>query len=71
MGLDLRLDADGFVHELVEVVFGHGGEDTVDGVLEDGVALADGDADVDVFGAFSLGGELEVAVEIPSATTSP
>ena len=53
-GLDLRLDADGFVHELVEVVFGHGGEDTVDGVLEDGVALADGDADVDVFGAFSL-----------------
>src|SRR5699024_272110 len=42
------LGLDGLVHHGVVVVGGHGGQHFVDGVLQGGVALLQGDADVDL-----------------------
>src|SRR5699024_3255036 len=51
------LGLDGLVHHGVVVVGGHGGQHFVDGVLQGGVALLQGDADVDLLLA-----DLEVAL---------
>ena len=56
-----RLDADGVVHQLVEVVRRHVGENGVDGFTQLIVALHHGNADVDILCALFFG-ELEVAV---------
>ena len=55
------LDGNGLCHYPVEVVRGHGGQRLVDGFLQNGVALHQRNADVDILGADLLG-ELEVTV---------
>ena len=47
-GSDGGLDGNGLVHDGVEDVAVQGGQDGVNGVLQLGVALDHGDADVDV-----------------------
>ena len=59
---DLRLNGDGLIHQGVEVVLRHGGENGVDGIGQLGVALLDGDTDVHVLGQLLLGSKLEVTV---------
>ena len=51
------LNADGFIHQGIVVVGGHGGQHLVDGILQRGVALLHRDADVDILVA-----DLEVTV---------
>ena len=56
-----RLNGNRLGHDLIEIVSGHAVQGAVDGVHQSGIALLDGNADVDVLGTLLIG-ELEVAV---------
>ena len=48
--LDLGLNADGLIHDVVEVIHIHLAQNTIHGIQQGGIALDNGDTDVDLAG---------------------